>query len=85
MSLHLSFFKIHSTVDLLVLRLQNYTSYFYKKEIYNHFHNILRLFDVLPNFPFTTNETEPNYPYKQGTYKLPHKLPNDLRLRILGN
>ena len=24
---------------------------------YNHFHNILRLFDVLPNFPFTTSET----------------------------
>ena len=23
----------------------------------NHFHNILRLFYVLPNFPFTTNET----------------------------
>ena len=24
---------------------------------YNQFHNILRLFDVLPNFPFTTSET----------------------------
>ena len=24
---------------------------------YNRFHNILRLFDVLPNFPFTTSET----------------------------
>ena len=24
---------------------------------YHHFHNILRLFDVLPNFPFTTSET----------------------------
>ena len=24
---------------------------------YNHFHNILSLFDVLPNFPFTTSET----------------------------
>ena len=23
----------------------------------NHFHNIFRLFDVLPNFPFTTSET----------------------------
>ena len=28
---------------------------------YNHFHNILRLFDVLPNFPFTTNETMCDY------------------------
>ena len=29
--------------------------------IYNHFHNILRLFDVLPNFPFTTSETMRDY------------------------
>ena len=28
----------------------------FKKFIYNHFHNILRLFDVLPNFSFTTSE-----------------------------
>ena len=28
---------------------------------YNHFHNILRLFDVLPNFPFTTSETMADY------------------------
>ena len=27
----------------------------------NHFHNILRLFDVLPNFPFTTSETMRDY------------------------
>ena len=27
----------------------------------NHFHNILRIFDVLSNFPFTTNETMCNY------------------------
>ena len=25
--------------------------------VYNHSHNILRLFDVLLNFPFTTSET----------------------------
>ena len=29
--------------------------------IYNHFHNILRLFDVLINFPFTTSETMRDY------------------------
>ena len=29
--------------------------------IYNHFHNILRLFDVLTNFLFTTSETMCNY------------------------
>ena len=28
---------------------------------FNHFHNILRLADVLPNFPFTTNETMGDY------------------------
>ena len=27
----------------------------------NHFHNILRLFDVLPTFPFTISETMDNY------------------------
>ena len=27
----------------------------------NHFHNILRLFDVLPNFPFTKSETMRDY------------------------
>ena len=26
---------------------------------YNHGHNIMRFFDVLPNFPFTTSETKP--------------------------
>ena len=26
-----------------------------------HFHNILRLFDVLPNFPFTTIEMMGDY------------------------
>ena len=28
---------------------------------YNHRHNILRLFDTLPNFLFTTSETKPDY------------------------
>ena len=27
----------------------------------NHFHNILRLFDASPNFPFTTSETMGDY------------------------
>ena len=29
--------------------------------VYNHFHNNLRLFDVLPNFPFITRETMGDY------------------------
>ena len=28
---------------------------------YNHFHNILRLFDVSPNFPFITSENMQDY------------------------
>ena len=28
---------------------------------HNHFHNILKLFDVLPNFSFTTSETMADY------------------------
>ena len=28
---------------------------------YNHGHNIMRIFDVLPHFPFTTSETKPDY------------------------
>ena len=48
--------------------------------IYNHFHNILRLFDVLPNFLFTTSETMRDYHHKHDIYELPHELLNDLRL-----
>ena len=32
-----------------------------QKRTYNQFHNILRLFDVLPNFLFTTNEKMRDY------------------------
>ena len=28
---------------------------------YNHFHNVLRHFDILPSFPFTTSETMRHY------------------------
>ena len=51
----------------------------------NQFQNVLRLFDVLPNFLFTTSERMAIITYKHGIYKLPHKFPNDLRLRKLGN
>ena len=52
---------------------------------YNHFHNILRLFDALPNFPFTTSEMMRIIIYNHGIYELPHELPSNLKLRILGN
>ena len=32
-----------------------------KISTYNQFHDILRLFDVFPNFPFTTSETMRDY------------------------
>ena len=34
-----------------------------KKENFkhSHFHNILRIFDVLPNFAFATSETKRDY------------------------
>ena len=51
-------------------------------KIGNHFHNISRLFDVLPNFLFPTSET---MRYKHGVYELPHELPNYVRFRILGS
>ena len=43
-------------------------------DIYNHFHNILRLLDVLPNFPFTTSETMAIITCKHGMYELPYEL-----------
>ena len=39
-------------------------------EDHNQFHNILRLFDVLPNFPFTTCETMGNYYLKRWYIRL---------------
>ena len=53
---------------------------------YNQLHNILRLFDVLPNFPFTQVTLCAIITYnKHRIYELPHQLPNNLRLRILEN
>ena len=52
----------------------------------NQFHNIFRIFDVLPNFPFTGQVKRwAIITYKHDIHELPHELPNDLRLRILGN
>ena len=45
-------YSTYRNVEILLL---NYLSN------YNHFHNILRLLDVLPNFPFTTSETMDDY------------------------
>ena len=52
---------------------------------YNHGHDILRLFDTLPNFFSPRVKGSMHISNKHGIYELPHELPNDLRLRILGN
>ena len=50
--------------------------------VYNHFHNILRLFDILTNFSYKTRETKGAITSnKHGICKLP----NDVKLRTLGN
>ena len=36
-------------------------TYEHRKNVCNQFHNILRLFDVLPNFPLATSETMGDY------------------------
>ena len=41
------------------------------------------LFHILAQFPFTASERELNYYHKK--MKLPHELPNNLRLEILEN
>ena len=40
-------------------------------------------FDVLLSFPFTTSKTIISN--KHGISEMSHELPNDLRLKILGN
>ena len=47
---------------------------------YNYFENILRLFDVSPQVKRGAIISN-----KHGIYELPHELPNDVRLRIVGN
>ena len=43
----------------------------------NHFHNILRLFDVLATFLSPQVKRCAIITYKDGMYKLHHQLPND--------
>ena len=53
-----------------------------KRKFSNHFHDILRLFDVLSNFPFTKKVKRcAIITYKHGMCELPHELPKHLRPR----
>ena len=59
---------------------------FYIFEIsYNQFHNILRLFHVYQIFLSLKVERSTIITCTHGIYELPHELPNNLKLRILGN
>ena len=51
----------------------------------NQFHNILRRFNVLPNFLSPQVKQSVIVIYKYGIQQLPYELPNNLKLRILGN
>ena len=51
----------------------------------NSFHNILRLFNVVPSFCSPQPKRCAIITYEHDIYKLPHELRNDLRLRMLGN
>ena len=51
---------------------------------YNLGHNILELYNVLVQIQLTTSKTKRNILYSKLGIELPHKLTNNLRLRILG-
>ena len=55
--------------------------------MYNLEQNIYRLFNILPQFLFTTRKTELDFITRKWMYELPKsdESPNDLRLRVLGN
>ena len=64
----LFFFHYWATRKLeFILVLDHCATFFLPLCSYNQFHNIVRLFDVLPNFPFSTSETMGDY-YLQAWY-----------------
>ena len=50
------------------------------RDFYNHGHNILELYNFVLQVKRNVISSIANL-----VYELPHKLPNNLRLRILGN
>ena len=53
--------SVHKKFFDLIWQVAFKLEYFVCQGNYNHLHNILRLFDVLPNFSFTTSETNCSY------------------------
>ena len=58
---------------------------FVGKWVYNLGQNICRLSHILTQFLFTSSGTKLDFVTRKGMYELPHELPNNLRLRIIGN
>ena len=52
---------------------------------HNHFHNILKLFEVLPIFFSSQVKRYAIITYKHSRHNLPHEMLNNLRLKILEN
>ena len=52
---------------------------------YNLGQNILELYNILVKIRLTTSKTNVVSSIANLVYKLPHELPNELRVRILGN
>ena len=51
----------------------------------NHIQNILRVFDILPNFLSQQVKQCAIITYKHCIYELPHEFPKKIRLRTLGD
>ena len=55
------------------------------KQTYNLGHDILELYNAVIQIRLTRRKTKSDIQYSKLGIHLPHELPNDLRLRILGN
>ena len=65
-SLNKGFKSIWTSVEVLcyveiIGSEMSFAKAFFDERTYNHFHNILKLFDALPNSPFATSETMRDY------------------------
>ena len=74
------------TVFLSVLQNLSYEVEMQQSPILQNFHNISKHFLMLYQIFFSPEVKQwAIITYKHGIYELPHELPNDFRLRILGN
>ena len=61
LKLNLCLIKVLCSSDILVVPLKSYINFLHHLLAYNPGHNILRLFDVFPNFLFITSEMNREY------------------------